>query len=73
MPLYYYVCEKDPAHNMEAFAASFEARLPSFACYECGGKMRPQISKTSFQLKGGGWAKDGYTSTSGSKSRTEEN
>jgi len=29
-------------------------------CHDCRTKLQKQISKTSFILKGGGWAKDGY-------------
>jgi len=29
-------------------------------CPECGGGCKLVISQTSFVLKGGGWAKDGY-------------
>src|SRR3954469_17518503 len=39
---------------------------PPDACPECGGKMAKIMSRNSFQLKGGGWYKDLYSS--GSKS-----
>jgi predicted nucleic acid-binding Zn ribbon protein len=34
----------------------------------CGGKVKKLISSTSFQLKGGGWFKDGYHGGSSKKS-----
>src|SRR6202023_325110 len=37
---------------------------PPDACPECGGKMAKIMSRNSFQLKGGGWYKDLYSSSS---------
>jgi putative FmdB family regulatory protein len=31
------------------------------ACPDCGNMARRLISRTSFSLKGDGWAKDGYS------------
>ena len=33
---------------------------PQSPALPCGGESKRVISKTSFVLKGGGWAKDGY-------------
>lgn len=34
---------------------------PLTRCPACGGNLEKKISATSFQLKGGGWYKDGYS------------
>ena len=36
---------------------------PPAKCDKCGkdGTMEKQMAKTNFELKGGGWAKDGYS------------
>jgi putative FmdB family regulatory protein len=57
MPLYEYECE--------ACGVTFEAvqRItdePLTECVHCKGQVKRLISKSSFQLKGPGWAKDGY-------------
>ena len=31
-------------------------------CPNCNSKMEKQIGQSNFQLKGGGWFKDGYSS-----------
>ena len=38
---------------------------PESKCPNCGKEIKRIISQTSFALKGGGWYKDGYSSTSG--------
>lgn len=43
---------------------------PKKKCPECGGKLERLISSTAFQLKGGGWYKDGYASTTGGDKKT---
>ena len=42
------------------------ADAPLDVCPECGASVRKLISVSSFQLKGGGWYSDGYSSCSGS-------
>ena len=37
--------------------------LPLKKCPDCGGKLLKKLSATAFQLKGGGWYKDGYSSS----------
>ena len=39
------------------------AGAPPDACPECGGKMAKIMSRNSFQLKGGGWYRDLYSSS----------
>ena len=59
MPIYEFLCES---------CGRIEERLqkltdpPPAACPECGGKMAKIMSRNSFQLKGGGWYKDLYSS-----------
>jgi putative FmdB family regulatory protein len=63
MPIYEFVCEA---------CGKIEERLqklsdpPPEACPECGGKMAKIMSRNSFQLKGGGWYRDLYGSSSSS-------
>ena len=63
MPIYEFVCEA---------CGRIEERLqklsdpPPDACPECGGKMAKIMSRNSFQLKGGGWYRDLYGSSSSS-------
>lgn len=59
MPVYEYECDK--------CEKSFEvqqrmADAPLTVCSECGGAVKKVMSMSSFQLKGGGWFADGYTS-----------
>ena len=62
MPIYEFVCES---------CGGLVERLqkltdpPPEACPECGGKMAKIMSRNSFQLKGGGWYKDLYSSSVG--------
>src|SRR5262249_4228581 len=63
MPIYEFVCEScgglvERRQNRSA--------PPPDACPECGGKMAKIMSRNSFQLKGGGWYRDLYSSGSGS-------
>jgi putative FmdB family regulatory protein len=61
MPLYDFRCE-ECEHTEEIltkFAGSSEIAL---TCPECEKEtMKRQVGLSSFQLKGGGWYKDGYT------------
>ena len=63
MPIYEFVCEKC-GRLVERLQGIHDP--PPDACPECGGKMAKIMSRNSFQLKGGGWYKDLYSS--GSKS-----
>lgn len=38
---------------------------PLTVCPDCGGEVKKLISMNSFQLKGGGWYADGYSSSTG--------
>ena len=63
MPIYEFVCEKC-GRIVERLQKVSDP--PPDACPECGSKMAKIMSRNSFQLKGGGWYKDLYSS--GSKS-----
>src|SRR3954463_11837691 len=63
MPIYEFVCE---ACGRIVERLQKVTDPPPDACPECGGKMAKIMSRNSFQLKGGGWYKDLYSS--GSKS-----
>jgi putative FmdB family regulatory protein len=61
MPTYEYRCQSCQ-HQMEAFQSIKDAPLQD--CPACRQpKLERLISATSFQLKGGGWYKDLYSSS----------
>jgi putative FmdB family regulatory protein len=62
MPLYEFVCQKCQ-HRFETVQKT-EDQPPK--CPECFGETKRQVSLSSFHLKGGGWASDGYSSGGGS-------
>ena len=59
MPIYEFVCESC-GRIVERLQKVTDP--PPDACPECGGKMAKIMSRNSFQLKGGGWYKDLYSS-----------
>lgn len=65
MPIYEFVCE---ACGRLVERLQKISDPPPDACPECGGKMAKIMSRNSFQLKGGGWYRDLYSSTSGKPS-----
>ncbi len=66
MPTYEYRCQSCE-HQMEAFQSIKDAALTD--CPVCHQpKLERLISATSFQLKGGGWYKDLYSSSKNPKS-----
>ena len=61
MPLFEYKCDdKKCEHKFEKLMRHDERdKIPT--CPKCGGDSSTKlISRTSFALKGGGWASDGY-------------
>jgi putative FmdB family regulatory protein len=64
MPIYEYKC-KSCGTQFESMQKISEP--PIAPCPKCGDTADRMISMTSFALKGGGWYKDGYASTGGSK------
>jgi putative FmdB family regulatory protein len=64
MPIYEYRCT-NCSKEFELFQKITDE--PATECPDCGGKIERLVSATTFSLKGGGWYKDGYSS---SKSET---
>ena len=58
MPIYEYVCEKCGSHT-EALQKVSDPPLKR--CRKCRGKLEKIVSRTSFQLKGGGWYQTDYS------------
>ena len=61
MPIREYKC-KDCGNYMEVIQGINEKPLET--CPECGGKLEKLISNSSFVLKGSGWYKTDYNSSS---------
>lgn len=57
MPIYEYRC-KSCGKEFEVIQQFSDAALRK--CRDCSGRLEKMISKTAFQLKGGGWYGDGY-------------
>lgn len=62
MPIYEYQCQSCK-QIIEAWQSLSEEPLST--CSACEGELKKIISQSSFQLKGGGWYADGYSSSSG--------
>ena len=60
MPVYEYEC---PACEKVLEIQQRMADDPLTQCPECEGPVKKVMSRSSFQLKGGGWYADGYSST----------
>ncbi|HEX8087843.1 MAG TPA: zinc ribbon domain-containing protein [Blastocatellia bacterium] len=71
MPIYEYICEKCGSH-IEAIQKVSDAPLKR--CQKCRGKLEKIVSRTSFQLKGGGWYLSDYSrkSTPETKDKPEK-
>ncbi|MDT8334299.1 MAG: zinc ribbon domain-containing protein, partial [Desulfurivibrionaceae bacterium] len=61
MPVYEYECQ-----SCEEVTEIWQhlADEPVASCPSCKGQVKKIISMSSFQLKGGGWYTDGYSSAS---------
>ncbi len=68
MPLYEYRC-KSCGKTFEVIQ-KFSDR-PLRKCSECSGQLEKLISRSSFQLKGGGWFINDYSSSGSASSRSE--
>jgi putative FmdB family regulatory protein len=62
MPIYEYECTQ--CGKVIEVIQRLNARAPG-RCEKCSGKLKKKISRASFQLKGGGWYSDGYSTDSG--------
>jgi putative FmdB family regulatory protein len=65
MPIYEYRCRKC---GQETEVIQKFSDRPLQRCKECRGKLDKLISRTSFQLKGGGWYAHGYGASGSGKS-----
>jgi putative FmdB family regulatory protein len=65
MPIYEYRCKscKKVIEVIQRFNDP-----PLRKCQSCSGRLEKLISRTSFQLKGGGWYASGYAKSGGSSS-----
>jgi len=59
MPLYEYRC-KSCGHTFEVIQKFSDRALRK--CGECSGPLEKLVSRSSFQLKGGGWYINSYSS-----------
>lgn len=64
MPIYVYGCNDCGAveEHIQRFSDP-----PLTECESCGGRLEKQVTAAAFQLKGGGWYKDGYASAKADK------
>ena len=69
MPIYEYVCEKCGSH-IEVMQKISDPPLKR--CQKCRGKLGKVISRTSFQLKGGGWYASDYSRKSSNVDKTDK-
>ena len=69
MPVYEYECNECQKVFEVQQRMSDE---PMKQCPECDGQVKKLMSMSSFQLKGGGWYADGYSSTNGSTKTKKE-
>jgi putative FmdB family regulatory protein len=67
MPIYEYECTSC-CNVFEIFQRMTED--PLINCPDCSGSVKKLMSMSSFQLKGGGWYADGYSTKSCSGSGT---
>ncbi len=68
MPVYEYECQEC---NKVFEVQQKIADKPLSNCPECQGSVKKLMSMTSFQLKGGGWYADGYSSTTNGATKAE--
>ncbi len=69
MPVYEYEC---PACEKIFEVQQKISDEPLRECPDCGGAVKKLISQSSFHLKGGGWYKDGYSSSGGKTSEKKK-
>lgn len=68
MPVYEYECKEcEKIFEVQQKISD----VPMQNCSECGGEVKKLMSMSSFQLKGGGWYADGYSSAKDGKKSAE--
>lgn len=68
MPIYEYKCKKC---GKEFEALQKFSDKPLTECKFCKGSVEKLISQSAFHLKGGGWYKDGYSSSTSTKESSD--
>lgn len=71
MPIYEYICHRC-SREFEAMRRFSDAPLETCECGEMG-KVSRKLSLSAFQLKGGGWYKQGYSLDAPVPSKNAEN
>jgi len=66
MPVYEYEC---PTCEKVFEVQQRISDDPLSTCPDCGGEVKKLVSMSSFQLKGGGWYSDGYSTASSDKDK----
>ena len=69
MPIYEYRCKS--CGEVFEVIQQFRDR-PLRKCRHCSGRLEKLISRTAFQLKGGGWYAQGYTKGGSSGSAAKD-
>ncbi len=69
MPIYEYRCTR--CGRQFEVIQKFSDR-PLRTCSECSGKLEKLISKSAFQLRGGGWFASDYSKSSGKTSSSPD-
>jgi len=67
MPVYEFECKC--GHLSEEFV---KMGTESIACPKCGNIAQKIMSRCSFDLKGGGWYADGYSSSKGGSGKSSK-
>ena len=70
MPVYEYEC---PACDKVFEVQQKITDAPLSECPDCGGTVKKLISQSAFHLKGGGWYKDGYSSSGSAGTEKKKN
>ena len=60
MPIYEYECTEVKCKEVTEKLVKMSEADDKVPCKTCGEKTEKKVSRTSFQLKGGGWESDGY-------------
>lgn len=60
MPCYEYKCQSEQCGEVTEKLRKVADRDNCIPCPKCGSTTKRKVSESSFQLKGGGWYKDGY-------------
>jgi len=69
MPIYEYQCNK--CRKIHEIWQKMSDK-PADKCPDCSGPLHKLVSLSSFQLKGGGWYVDGYSSSSDKKNNEQK-